>query len=70
LFLKSKKKIFNFEKTSHNLDIEKAEKLFQKYDTNSDGKIDSNELKRIAEGLLDRQVSNEEIFRAVNFFIF
>jgi len=37
---------------------------------NSDGKIDSNELKRIAEGLLDRQVSNEEIFRAVNFFIF
>ena len=48
------------------LDTEKAERLFKTYDTNSDGKIDSYEFKRLAEGLLDRQVSSKEIAKAVN----
>ena len=52
------------------LDTEKAERLFKTYDTNSDGKIDSYEFKRLAEGLLDRQVSSKEIAKAVNICFF
>ena len=47
------------------LDSVKAKALFEQYDINSDGKIDLKELKRLSEGLLDREVSNDEVTRAV-----
>ena len=41
--------------------------LFDRYDIDANGKIDSKELKRLAEGLMEKNITDELVAETVSF---